>query len=86
MDSLVTEIEKFELKISMSATVTVFDPAGQPSDWLKPASEAAYTWRGVPSQEEIVLRYRDLSDVTSITLEDVLVTVRKRLDEVRRNG
>lgn len=78
------KIEKFKLTIRMDATITVYDGAGTPSDWLKPGSEASVTWNGVPTEEELSLRYRDLSKVATATLEDVLVSSRKRLDESRR--
>ncbi len=80
----VAEVEKFKLTISMHATITVFDAAGQPTDWLRPGSEAAMTWNGVPTETELALRYKDLTTITSATLEDVLTSARKRLDEVRR--
>lgn len=80
------EIEKFRLTLKMEATITVFDSTGQATDWLKPGAEASCTWRGIPSEAELALRYRDLSAATSAILEDVVVTSRKRLDEARRGG
>jgi hypothetical protein len=79
-------IEKFELQVSMDATITVFDGAGNPTDWLKPGTKVKTTWGGVPSEVELVLRYRDMQQALSIVLEDVIVNTRKRLDEGRRGG
>lgn len=72
------ETEKFEMEISMSATVTIFNDAGQPTEWLRPGSAARHTWYGMPTPEEIQLRYRDMVDITSATLEDGLVNARQR--------
>jgi hypothetical protein len=77
-------VQRMKLTIKMDATVTVYDASGQPTDWLKPGSEAAVSWNGVPTQEELMLRFNDLTTVTSATLESVLVEVRKKLDAVRR--
>lgn len=79
-----TEIEKFELRLRMDATVSVYDSMGNATDWLKPGSETATTWKGMPVNEEIILRFRAMSDITSGTLEDVILAVRNRLDEARR--
>lgn len=80
------EIERFKLTLRMDATITVYDASGQATDWLKPGAEASCSWRGVPSETELALRYRDLSEVASSVLEDVLVNSRKRLDEARKGG
>ena len=77
-------VVKMALTIKMDATVTVYDAGGQATDWLKPGSEAGCTWNGVPTQEELMLRFNDLTMITSATLESVLVEVRKRLDAARR--
>lgn len=78
-----TEVEKFKLTVKMEATITVFNAMGEPENWLKPGSEASMTWRGVPTQDELVLGYDNLSTVAKATLEDVVVSSRKRLDESR---
>jgi hypothetical protein len=75
------ETEKFELEISMEATVTVFNKAGEPINWLKPGTKAKHTWYGMPSQKEIELRYADMVDITSATLEDGLFNAHKRVLE-----
>ena len=80
------QVQRMELRLRMDATVTVYDATGQATDWLKPGSEAAVWWNGVPTEAEVVLRYEDLSKVTSLVLEQVIVEVRKRLDSVRRGG
>ena len=80
------EVEKFKLEVQMNATITVFDAAGNPTDWLRPGTTASCTWRGIPSEVELALRYKDLSTVASATLEDVLVSTRQRLDQARRGG
>ena len=80
------EIERFKLTLRMDATITVYDRAGQATDWLKPGASAACTWRGVPSETELALRYRDLQAATSAILEDVVTQARRRLDEARRGG
>lgn len=76
-----TEIEKFELRLRMDATITVYDGTGQATDWLKPGSEAGMTWKGMPTQEEVALRYEDLAAVASATLESVIISARARLDK-----
>ena len=78
------KVVKMSMTIRMDATVTVYDAAGQATDWLKPGSEAGVTWNGVPTQAELMLRFNDLTQVTSATLESVVVEVRKRLDKARR--
>lgn len=78
-------VEKVTLTLSMAATVTVYDGAGQPTDWLKPGSEASVTWRnGIPSEEETQLAYQYLHNRNAQALEEVIVAVRGRLDEARR--
>jgi hypothetical protein len=79
-------IEKFELQVSMDATITVFDGAGNPTDWLKPGASAKTTWGGVPSETELALRYRDMQTAIAVVLGDVVENTRKRLDAVRRGG
>jgi hypothetical protein len=79
-------IEKFELQVSMDATITVFDGAGNPTDWLKPGAQAKTTWQGVPSETELALRYRDMQQAIAVVLGDVVENTRKRLDEARRGG
>jgi hypothetical protein len=81
---LSVQVERMELRLRMDATVTVYDATGTPTDWLKPGSEAAVWWNGVPPEPELVARYQDLSTVASMTLEQVIVEVRKRLDAARR--
>lgn len=78
-------VERMELRLRMDATVTVYDDAGQATDWLKPGSEVAVTWRGVPTQEELMLRYNDLTTINQATLADVIGHVRARLDAARRS-
>ena len=81
----VVEVEKVELRLRMDATVTVYDAAGQASDWLKPGSEGAVTWRGgIPAEDEIKLAYQYLHARNAQALEEVLVAIRKRLDDQRR--
>jgi hypothetical protein len=81
---LSVQVERMELRLRMDATVTVYDATGTPTDWLKPGSEVAVWWNGVPPEPELVARYQDLSTVASMTLEQVIVEVRKRLDAARR--
>lgn len=80
------EIERFELMVKMEATITVYDQTGRPDAWLKPATSASCSWKGVPSEVELGLRYRDLTEATSATLEDVITNARTRLDQARRGG
>ena len=79
-------VEKFELRLRLDATVTVFDGAGQATDWLKPGAETAVTWRGgIPSQVEIQLGFKHMQHtVLAPVLEEVIVQLRARLDETRR--
>lgn len=79
------EVEKVELRLKMDATVTVYDAAGQATDWLKPGSEGGVTWRGgIPSEAEVKLGYEYLHARNAQALEEVLVAIRQRLDETRR--
>jgi hypothetical protein len=78
------KVERMELRLRMDATISVTDDTGHVLDWLKPGSEAAVWWNGVPPEPELVARYQDLSTVASMTLEQVIVEVRKRLDAARR--
>jgi hypothetical protein len=79
------EVEKVELRLRLDATVTVYDGTGQATDWLKPGSEGAVTWRGgIPSEAEVELGYQYLHARNAQILEEVLVAMRKRLDETRR--
>jgi hypothetical protein len=80
------EIEKFRLSVSMNATVTIFNDAGEATDWLRPGTESATTWRGMPSQEELILAYREMSNVAGVTLEDVLTSSRQRIEEYKAGG
>lgn len=80
------EIEKFKLIITMNATVTVFNEAGEPKDWLRQGSETRATWNGMPSQEELLLRYKDMTTITAATLEDVLGTTTQKLVEKNQGG
>lgn len=76
-------IERFELRLRMNATVAITDATGETKHWVKPGSEAAATWAGMPSQEEIVRRYEALSDVASATLKAVIV---QSEEELRKRG
>lgn len=79
------DVEKVELRLKMDATVTVYDATGTPTDWLKPGSEGAVTWRGgIPSEAEVKLGYEYLHARNAQALEEVLVAIRKRLDDQRR--
>lgn len=78
------EIERTELTLRLDATVTVYDATGTPTDWLKPGTEMSTSWRGVPGDEEIVLSYRKMTEITKLTLEDTIVAIRGRLMEVQR--
>ncbi len=78
------EIDRFKLTVRMDATITVYDPRGEPSDWLKPGTEVSCSWKGVPSEAELALRYQDLTQAAKVTLEDLVTTSRQRLDEARR--
>jgi hypothetical protein len=78
-----TETDKFELTLSMQATVTVYDATGQPTDWLKPGTECKHVWKGMPTPEEVALRYQDMTKINAGVLEDVIVTVRDRLEAAK---
>lgn len=73
-----TETAKFEIEVSFGATVTVFNKAGEPVTWLRPGSSAKHTWYGMPTPEEVKLRYRDMVDIASAILEDGLVDAQNR--------
>jgi len=79
-------VERMELRLRMDATITIHDDLGRATDWLKPGTEAAVFWNGVPTQEELILRYNDLTEVTKALLQDVIESARKRLDAARRGG
>ena len=82
------EVERFELRLRLDATITVYDGAGQATDWLKPGAEAAVHWRGgIPSEAEVQLGYQHLQHtVLGPVLEEMVVLLRRRIDEVRRGG
>jgi hypothetical protein len=79
-------VEHFELTLRLDATVTVFDGAGQATDWLKPGAETKVRWRGgVPSEAEIRLGYQHMQHtVLAPMVEEIVVQLRARLDETRR--
>lgn len=81
---VLAEIEKFKLTVTMNATITVFDDAGQPKDWLRQGSETRATWNGMPTVEELLLRYKDMTEITSATLGDVLGSSQAHLNDARR--
>jgi hypothetical protein len=76
-------IERFELRLRLDATVSIHDATGKVEHWVKPGSETAAIWSGMPSQTEIVLRYEALSKVAAATLEAVIV---QTTEELRKNG
>lgn len=78
------DTEKFSLEVRMDATITIYDATGQATDWLKPGTTVNHTWKGMPTEQEIVTKYNAMKEVASVTLEDVLVNSRKRVDEARR--
>lgn len=78
------DTEKFELEISMEATITVFDDAHQPVDWIKPGSRVSHTWRGMPTLDEMELRYNAMVPIVTETLKDGLVNARARAVAARQ--
>lgn len=76
-------IERFELRLCLDATVAITDATGETKHWVKPGSEAATTWAGMPSQEEVVRRYDELSTVVAATLKAVIVQTE---EELRKRG
>lgn len=74
------ETQSFQLEVRMDATITIKDGTGQVTDWLKPGSTASHTWKGMPTPEEVGLRYNDMKEVASAVLEDVIAATRQRLD------
>lgn len=80
------EVEKFKLIVTMNATVTVFNEAGEPKDWLRQGSETHATWNGMPTQQELLLRYGDMTTITSATLGDILGTSTAALKERNEQG
>lgn len=74
-----TEILKFKLALRTDATITVHNGAGQPEAWYKPGAEAATTWGGVPSAEELATEYRRLQAATFPILAEVLESSRALL-------
>lgn len=77
------QVERFELRLRMDATLTIRDQTGKEQHWVKPGSEAAAFWNGMPSEPELVLRYEALSKVVASTLEAVIV---QSTEELRKNG
>lgn len=77
-------VQAMELRLRMDATVTVYDAAGQPTDWLKPGSETAVWWNGIPSEQELVLRWQALTNANEATLSEVIKQIRQRLDAARK--
>jgi hypothetical protein len=82
---MMAETEKFELEISVGATITIFDDAKQPVDWLRPATTLRHTWRGMPTLEEMELRYNAMMEIATVTLNDVLVHARERAIEASQD-
>lgn len=79
------EIDKVTLTLRLDATITVYDSAGNATDWIKPGSEAGVTWKGgIPSEPEVKLAYDYLNSRNSEALTAVIQETRKRLDESRR--
>lgn len=79
------EVEKFQLSIRVGGTISVIDPAtGQTTDWLKLGTEVSATWNGVPSEDEVVLRYGAMTVVGNSVLEDLICKSRERLEQARR--
>jgi len=81
-----TATDKFELRIRMDATVTMYDALGNPTSWLKPGSEVAHTWKGMPTVEEVILRYNDMETIAAGTLEKMIVTTQGEIEKSRRGG
>lgn len=82
------QVEKFTLSLKLDATISVIGPDGQATDWLKPGVEAAATWKGgIPSEAELKLGASHIHQrVLAPTLEELVVSIRDRLVEVRRGG
>lgn len=76
-----TPTDTFSLEVRMDATITIKDGTGQVTDWLKPGSTVSHTWKGMPQESEVVLKYNDMKTVASVVLEDVIVATRQRLDQ-----
>jgi hypothetical protein len=76
-------VERFELRLRMDATLTIRDNTGKESHWVKPGSEAAVFWNGIPGEAELALRYEALSQVAAATLEAVIV---QSAEELRKHG
>lgn len=79
-----TPTEKFTLTLRMDATITIYDATGQATDWLKPGTEVSHTWKGYPTSEEVVMKYNDMEQVASATLEKVITNTQTRLDKELR--
>jgi hypothetical protein len=77
--------EKFELEVSMGVTVTIIGENGQPT-WLRPATAARHTWPYMPTPQEIQLRYRDMVDITTATLEDGLGDAYQRARDAKEGN
>lgn len=77
------QVERFELRLRMDATLTIRDQTGKEQHWVKPGSEAAAFWNGMPGEEELALRYEALSRIASATLEAVIV---QSTEELRKHG
>lgn len=78
--------DKFELSIRMDATVTMFDATGQAINWLKPGSTVGHTWKGMPTVEEVILRYNDMKEVAATTLEDMIVLTQQGIEKNKHGG
>lgn len=87
---LPAEIESVELRVKMDATITVAPVTGSysetPTEWLKPGTEASIRWKGMPTEDDVVMGYGRCQQMISATLEDLIVTIHQRLVEARRNG
>ena len=84
---LPAQIEWVELKLRLDATITVGGVGGSPTEWMKPGAEGAIRWRGQPGEEELVRGYLYIQEkMLKPMLEDVIVELRKRLQEARRHA
>ena len=76
-----TPIERVQLTLRLDATITIYDQSGNPTNWLKPGSEAAVSWKGLPSDQEVSLAYQYLNARNHDALKAVIEETNRQLRE-----
>jgi hypothetical protein len=79
-------LRSFELRLRMDATITIKDPTGEATDWLKQGTETAMVWDAIPDEPDLIAKYQIMEQAAADILETVIVKSNERLREGRRRG